>query len=183
MSTRHFTSPLSCGIIRPTILLPEGITEKLSKDELKLMLYHELGHIKKMDMLTNCLQLIVQVIHFYNPLIWYVNRKIRLEREIACDDLVLHTTQGNNKAYADTLVKIVELTSKDARWFSLGIVGVTEPFINMKSRLIEIMKEGRQISTKLSFQSAIFILLFGLLSMPLYSADANHISTIYKREG
>ncbi len=163
--SHKFKSPLACGIFHPTLIFPEHIIEKFSESELRAIINHELAHIKRLDIFTNWFQILVQVFYFFNPLIWYVNRQIRLEREQACDDWVLQTGKENRKTYVDALVKVVELCSKQ-RGFALGIVGVSEPFTLMARRLKMIMDTGRRISTRLSVSVIIGLVLIGLAGMP-----------------
>ena len=159
-------SPLACGILNPTLVFPEDIIEKFTPSELKTIIDHELAHIKRLDILTNWFQILAQVFYFFNPLLWYANRQIRLEREQACDDWVLQVGKEDRKAYADALVKVVKLCS-GGKGFALGIVGVTEPFTLMARRLKMIMDSGRKISTRVSVKVIIGFILIGLVGVPV----------------
>ena len=170
-------SPLACGILRPTLIFPEHIIEKLSQSELRAIINHELAHIKRLDILTNWFQITTQVFYFFNPLVWYVNRRIRLEREQACDDWVLEITKEDRKRYVDALVKVVELCSKQ-RGFALGIVGVSEPFTLMARRLKMVMDTGRKIRTRLSVRMIIGLILVGLIGIPGYAKRESEMEKI-----
>lgn len=97
--------------VRPVIIFPEHIIEKFTEPELRAILYHELAHIKRKDILTNWFQILTQILYFFNPLVWYANRQIRIEREQACDDRVLEGGKEERKSYADALLKVVEICS------------------------------------------------------------------------
>jgi bla regulator protein BlaR1 len=83
------TSPCVCGLIRPTILLPQGLFERVTEPRFRTILLHELAHIKRGDLWVSCLQTIVQIVYIYNPLLWVANATIRQVREQAADETVL----------------------------------------------------------------------------------------------
>ena len=95
--SESFSCPLACGIFRPILIFPQHVITEFRKEELKTVIYHELAHIKRKDIITNWLQIIVQTFYFFNPLVWYANRQMRLEREQACDDWVLQTGKSDRK--------------------------------------------------------------------------------------
>ena len=163
-----FKSPLACGIVRPVIIFPEHIIEKFTESELRAIIYHELAHIKRKDILTNWFQILTQILYFLNPLVWYANRQIRIEREQACDDWVLEGGKEERKSYADALLKVVEICSVRER-FTLGIVGVSETFTLMARRVKMIMDSGRKINTRLSVKLMIGFALIGVMVIPTYA--------------
>lgn len=105
MSADARTMPLTFGMIRPHVLLP-GDAASWSKDKLRLVLSHELAHIKRHDCLTLYLAQLVRAIHWFNPLAHLAVRRMFAERERACDDLVLATTSARPSEYADTLLNL-----------------------------------------------------------------------------
>ena len=78
---RDIAVPTVVGILRPTILLPMSLMAGLSPDQLEAILTHELAHIRRYDHLVNILQRIVEATLFFHPAIWWVSRRIRVERE------------------------------------------------------------------------------------------------------
>ena len=82
-------SPAVCGLWRPTILMPPLLWENLSPDNLRPVLIHELAHVKRADLWVNCLQTTLQIIYFYNPLVWLANAIVRRVREQAVDEMSL----------------------------------------------------------------------------------------------
>ncbi|UCC99760.1 MAG: M56 family metallopeptidase, partial [Phycisphaerales bacterium] len=73
-------SPAVCGLFRPTILMPAALSKKLSREKLKAVLIHELAHTKRGDGWVNLLQTTLQIVYFYNPLVWIANAMIRRVR-------------------------------------------------------------------------------------------------------
>lgn len=102
--------PLVIGYLKPVILLPVKLISSLSAEELELILAHELAHIKRHDYLVNLLQSLAEILLFYHPVAWWINRVIRQEREHCCDDLALSVTE-DARAYAKTLLKLETLKS------------------------------------------------------------------------
>jgi len=103
-------SPLTWGIWRPAILLPFG-AEKWSDEHLIAALLHEWGHIRRRDCLARLLAQMASAIFWVNPLVWMAMRRLRLEQEIACDDMVLGAGIGATD-YANQLVTLV----RSLRW-------------------------------------------------------------------
>ncbi len=166
--TGAFRSPLVCGLLRPTLVLPQHVTEEFNDAELRAIIRHELAHVKRLDVFTNWLQVAAQVFYFFNPLVWFANRQTRLEREQACDDWVLQLSGGERKTYADTLVKVVELCS-GGRSLVPGFVGVSEPFTFVARRLRMIADTGRRISTRLSGKVLGALVILALICIPAYA--------------
>ena len=100
-------SPMALGILRPIIVFPADLVEKLHTDELTLILMHELAHIRRWDNLTLLLQRLVSAVLFFHPAVWLCGRMLRREAEQACDDLVVCAT-GRSEAYACGLAHVAE---------------------------------------------------------------------------
>ena len=100
-------SPMALGILRPIIVFPADLVEKLSADKLSLILMHELAHVRRWDNLTLLLQRLVSAVLFFHPAVWLCGRMLRREAEQACDDLVVCVT-GRSEAYARGLAHVAE---------------------------------------------------------------------------
>ena len=100
-------SPMVLGILRPIIVFPADLVEKLSADKLALVLIHELAHVRRWDNLTMLLHRLVSAVLFFHPAVWLCGRMLRREAEQACDDLVVCAT-GRSEAYARGLAHIAE---------------------------------------------------------------------------
>jgi beta-lactamase regulating signal transducer with metallopeptidase domain len=99
--------PTALGFCRPAVLLPAWALRELSADELKTILLHELAHLRRWDDWTNLAQKFVKAIFFFHPAVWWIDSRLALEREMACDDIVLEQSE-NAKAYATSLVSVAE---------------------------------------------------------------------------
>jgi beta-lactamase regulating signal transducer with metallopeptidase domain len=99
--------PTAVGLLKPVILLPSWILRELSSDELNQILLHELAHFRRWDDWTNLAQQIVKTVFFFHPAVWWIDRKVAVEREMACDDAVLAETRSP-RAYAECLAHLAE---------------------------------------------------------------------------
>jgi hypothetical protein len=79
----------------------------LSAEELKVIVLHELAHLRRWDDWTNLAQKFVKALFFFHPAVWWIDSRLALEREIACDDMVLEQT-ANARTYAASLVSVAE---------------------------------------------------------------------------
>jgi beta-lactamase regulating signal transducer with metallopeptidase domain len=99
--------PSVLGFFRPRILVPPGLAAQMSPAELKHVIVHEMEHLRRGDDWTNLIQKLGLVLFPLNPALAWVERRLCAERELACDDHVLHTGSGR-KAYAMCLAHLAE---------------------------------------------------------------------------
>jgi beta-lactamase regulating signal transducer with metallopeptidase domain len=99
--------PSVIGFFRPRVLIPQMFFEKLSAPELEQIVLHEMEHLRRADDWTNLIQKISLVLFPLNPVLLWVERRLCVERELACDDRVLRVTNAK-KAYATCLVNLAE---------------------------------------------------------------------------
>ena len=105
--SRHISSPLTFGFWKPVILLPIALVNKLSMEETEALIVHELTHIRNHDYLLNWLLVTVETFYFFNPFVWILAQKIKLEREKNCDVQVLDFNYGSI-LYAEALQKTAQ---------------------------------------------------------------------------
>ena len=101
-------APMAVGFFSPVILVPEGLDEQLSADEFEQVAFHELAHIRRGDQWTNLAERLAEAVFFFHPAVVWICRRLRFEREIACDDLVLART-GRTAHYAECLARLAAL--------------------------------------------------------------------------
>jgi hypothetical protein len=106
-SSKDVDRPSVAGFFRPRILLPTAMLEKLSEQELEQILLHEMEHLHRRDDWTNLIQKIALILFPLNPVLSWVERRLCIERELACDDCVLNLTMAR-KAYATCLTNLAE---------------------------------------------------------------------------
>ena len=99
--------PMACGVLRPAVMMPAE-ADAWPVDRLRIVLLHELAHVRRWDCLTHLVAQVACAFHWFNPLAWMAARQVRTERERACDDLVLAAgTHGPD--YADQLLEIARV--------------------------------------------------------------------------
>lgn len=81
------TSPVTAGWWRPVVLVPAALLTGMPPELLQALLAHEVAHIKRHDYLVNLLQSVIETLLFYHPAVWWISRRIRLERELIADHL------------------------------------------------------------------------------------------------
>ncbi len=101
--------PTAIGFFKPAVVIPTWLLNDLSPDELHQIVLHELAHLRRRDDWTNLAQQIVKALFFFHPAVWWIEKKIALEREMACDDAVLAET-SQPRAYAECLAHLAERT-------------------------------------------------------------------------
>ncbi len=121
---RWAVMPMTWGLLRPVILLPDG-ADTWREERLRSVLQHEMAHIRRWDCLTQSLAQIACALYWCNPLVWAAARQLRIEREKACDDQVL--CQGAQPSrYASDLLEAAR-AFRAPRLFPVGAVCMARP--------------------------------------------------------
>ena len=107
--------PTVIGWLKPVILLPVTALSGLTPHQLEAILAHELAHIRRHDYLVNLLQAVVETLLFYHPAVWWLSRRIRVERENCCDDLAVSLC-GDPYTYAQALADLEGLRGTTHRF-------------------------------------------------------------------
>ena len=103
-------APAVIGWFRPVVFLPVTALSGLSEEQLALVIAHELAHIRRFDPFVNVFQVYVETLLFYHPAVWWLNKRIRAEREHCCDDMAVALC-GNAVEYARALTLMEEWRS------------------------------------------------------------------------
>jgi len=169
---RHYTlctspdvdRPSVLGFFHPRILLPPGLAEKLTPAELHQVLLHETEHLRRSDDWTNLLQKLALVLFPLNPALLWVERRLCLERELACDDRVLLAT-GARKAYATCLTQLAEhAILRRGLTLALGALGNRPRQSELSARIHRILRRPQQLLTPAKTRLATATLLLGVLA-------------------
>ena len=140
-STAFLKSPVLAGFLRPRIYLPIHLISDfnagtISATDIRYMLLHELQHYKHKDILIGYLINTVNVFYWFNPLIWYFLKRIRQERELACDSAVLQLLKETEyKSYGNTLINFAETIALSPFPLTMGISGNIK---QLKGRILNI---------------------------------------------
>ena len=158
--------PLTWGIIRPHVLIPVD-AENWPTDQQRAVLLHEFSHIQRWDWLTQTIAQISCAIYWFNPLVWFADRRMRLERERACDDHVL-TNGCRATDYASHLLEIAR-TSRRSAFAARAAVAMAQPsWIEKRLRVILATNRNRRPVTKVAVTVSVLavaclVLLIGVM--------------------
>ena len=169
-------SPAVTGLWRPLLLLPVRFDESLTAQEARMVLRHELTHLKRGDLPLNALLCLLLALHWFNPLLWLAFFKVRLDRETACDAQVLdQEPQAERVAYGHTLLKVESAFGHHG--LSLGFVGIFQRGSALRSRIQSIAKPPTQtVTMKTTLSLGIALLTFlGITKAAPPDTDAPHI--------
>ena len=103
--SRQACGPFVVGVVRAVIVVPVSALTALSPAQLEAVLAHELAHVRRADFLANILQTIIETLFFFHPAVWWIGRRLRVERELCCDDIALGAC-GDPVTYATALVAL-----------------------------------------------------------------------------
>ncbi len=135
-------APAVIGWFRPIVLLPVTALSGLSEDQLAAVISHELAHIRRLDGFINLFQIAAETLLFYHPAVWWLNKRIRAERENCCDDAALAVC-GNPIEYARALTLMEEWRQRPA----LAMAANGSPLVARVARLLGIASPRNRIRT------------------------------------
>ena len=168
--------PMLYGWVKPTIFLPANQITNWTPNQLKHIICHELAHYKCQDILIAHICTILQVLHWFNPLIWFAFYKIRQDREVACDAIALnHLGQEQAKSYGSTLISLLENISMEN--LMPMTVGIAESKKNLKRRLIQITR-FRKPKLVWIFSTVTLIILISFTVFTERMKDSNKKTTM-----
>ena len=164
-------SPAVCGLFRPVILLPRKLVEKLSSEQLHVVLLHELFHLRRGDVWMNCAQALLQIVYWWHPLLWVANARIRRLREEAVDDSVMLALRDHADAYAPTLLEVAKLAFRRPL-LSLGLVGIMESRSALRQRIERLVDFRAPRKAGLTIVSFLAICIFSAVALPMGEAPS-----------
>ena len=141
----RINTPTAVGLVKPAVVIPQWLITELSPAELNQILLHEVAHLQRWDDWTNLAQKIVKALFFFHPAVWWIEKEISLEREMACDDVVL-AESASPRAYAACLVHLAE---KSVVRRSLALAQAAVGRVRQTSlRVAQILNVNRAASAK-----------------------------------
>jgi beta-lactamase regulating signal transducer with metallopeptidase domain/uncharacterized GH25 family protein len=134
LETDAVQSPALFGLFKLRLLVPRGFGGQFNHGELRYVFLHELAHVKRGDLWLNWLVTALQIVHWFNPLLWFGFARLRADRELACDELaLLRAGDHAGTAYGETIVKLLENLNRPAA--IPGLVGILEDKQQMRRRI------------------------------------------------
>lgn len=157
------SSPAVAGLLRPVLLLPAEFDHAFTLAEVRLILRHELTHLKRHDLPVNALMCLLIALHWFNPVLWLAFFKVRADRETACDSQVLaHATHAGRVEYGHALLKVESAFSPLS--LSLGFVGIFQRGAALRSRIrsIAVQRRATPFTSLLTTGSMLLMTFFGI---------------------
>ena len=167
VATRAVCAPAVAGLFRPTLLFPPSFLHDVSQAELRWVILHELGHLRRRDLWSQAVMDCARIVHWFNPLVWLAAKLARFDCELACDESVIRRAGPEAPAaYGGTLLKVLAMPHGNERM--PGAVGILESKEQLKKRIhmiaqFQSVTPGRVIAGTL--------LVFSVAMMSLTRAD------------
>ena len=158
-------APVMMGHLRPLILMPVGLLTGLPAVQIESILLHELAHIRRYDYLVNIVQTSVEALLFYHPLVWWISRVIRSEREHCADDIAAAVT-GDPREYARALVALEESRWRESE-AALAATGG-----NLVKRVRRLLIPAEHPSSVLTIAASVGMLVLGAAGLIGWQAKA-----------
>jgi beta-lactamase regulating signal transducer with metallopeptidase domain len=169
MQTSSEMGPLVAGILRPTVYLPAFLVESALPAQREAMLLHELAHVRRRDTWVAGLQFIAQIIWWFHPLVWWMNRELSRHRERCCDEEVVANLAGRRADYARLLVNVLEAKHRlEPLW---GYPAV-RPVELTRRRLEEIMKRKNMVHARAPWWCWVIVVASAAAVLPGANAAA-----------
>jgi bla regulator protein blaR1 len=155
------------GIVRPVLIWPEGVSERLEDAHLETILAHEVWHVRRRDNLSSAIHMAVEALFWFHPLVWWLGARLLEERERACDEAVVELG-SDREIYAESILKICEFCVESPLACMSGVTGA-----DLKKRMVHIMNAS--LARKLDFSRKLLLSAAGLLAvvMPIFFGLVN----------
>jgi beta-lactamase regulating signal transducer with metallopeptidase domain/peroxiredoxin len=162
--TDEKVSPFLFGVLRSVLVIPAPLAGNVHDEQLRAVFAHEFAHLRRRDPLIGWVLAVCEAVYFFHPVFHFVKRRILFERERACDDWVIATSQTRRSIYAHALINAADV----CRSFSdrVGPVGaVAESFGDLKKRILAIGSNLKP-RARLSTSALVLLLIIGAICMP-----------------
>jgi bla regulator protein blaR1 len=156
-SSPSLLEPGVVGILRPILLLPEGIAQRLTPPQLEAVLAHELCHVRRCDNLFAAIHMVVEATFWFHPLVWWIGARLVEERERACDEGVL-SLGSEPRVYAEAILSVCKLYVESPLACMSGVTGA-----DLRRRLEAIMTNRTVL--KLGFAKKVTLAVAGAAAL------------------
>ncbi len=156
--------PVLAGVIKPVILLPRHIWDDLSTHQVRLIVAHELAHVRRFDNLFLLIQRLAEMFLFFHPAVWLCGWAMRREAESACDDAVL-AVYGGSTQYADSLTRVAEMRDGLTRRLLVNTFAAAESNFSQRVRRILDGRVGR-VTVRVAIGSIVALIIIGCVGLP-----------------
>ena len=151
------------GIRKPVLLLPEGITDRLTPAQLEAVIAHELCHLRRRDNLTAAIHMVVEILFWFLPLVWWIRTQLVAARESACDEEVIRTIDDPH-IYAEGILNVCKFYLESP---SPCVSGVTGADLRKRINAILIARTPRNLNLwrRIVLATAVFAAVAGPVAL------------------
>ena len=161
LSSPTLIEPGVIGVLRPVLLIPDGLHNKLSGEQMQAIVDHEMCHVRRRDNLAAIFHMAVESIFWFHPLVWWMGARLIEERERACDEEVLRL--GNSpETYAESILNVCRFYVQSPLPCASGVTGS-----DLKQRVLHIMTSGIAQSLTLPHKAMLAACAAASLTLPL----------------
>lgn len=167
--------PFTIGLFRPVIYIPQLFCEKSNMATLESVIAHEMVHIKHRDDGWLCLQNLIQIVYFFNPVVWLAGMQLAQVREQLCDAVVLSRKRLDGHAYGNGLLNMIQLNLA-----SDGFCPIPT-FAGEKRRLAERIRciaMTQDFNRKHVIISTLLLFAMGLILLPMGASSIGNVKLI-----
>ncbi|MFT6735018.1 MAG: bla regulator protein BlaR1 [Polaribacter sp.] len=186
----QLTTPSVVGVLSPKIIIPSSFLERFTLQQLAPIVLHEQAHIQRKDTWFALLQEFITVVFWWSPIIRILNKKIHIDRELACD--LRAAQQLSNKQYAQSLVDCARIMVTQNR--SVLAMGLFSQKKELSHRIEQVLKNKKiilpSLLTTIGVCFSLSIATLGAtqqfspkLSLVEAKSDAKHYSLLPSRDG
>jgi len=162
--TRGIAQPFVWGLFQGSIYLPADFVGLNNPQHHRTVLVHELSHVARFDAAVNLIQILAQAIFWFHPFVWWVNKKIRQEREKCCDEMTVAQLSTPPENYTEVIVEALAAERRSGHPVpSLAIVGSIK---DIEERIKTMLRPGKKFYKHPTLVTITAALLLALLAVP-----------------
>jgi TonB family protein len=176
LQSAHPTLLVTWGVVRPKVIVPHS-APGWSDERVRIVLGHELAHIRRRDWLLHLGVQLLRAFHWFNPLVWVAARRLRQESEQACDDSVLRLGI-DGPAYATHLLELARTFSSQRRMWSPAPGIARQSSLERRIRAMVNTRINREPVTRTASAAAALALLAATVVITSFTAAAQTFSTV-----
>jgi len=157
--SRSTLEPGIVGLVRPVLIWPAGLSDRLTDPQLEAILAHEICHVRRRDNANAFIQMIAEATFWFHPLVWWIGARLLEEREFACDEEVVRL-YNQPKTYAESLLTVCKFYLESSLPCVSGVTGST-----LNKRIVQIMQHN--VGATLTYSKRALLLAAGVLAILL----------------
>ena len=173
--------PMVVGWFSPVVLVPASAFTSLSPDQIKALVAHELAHIRRHDHWLNAAQAVIEIVLFFHPVVWWLSREMRIEREFCCDESSVEVT-GNPRLLAEALagMEALRITGPQAMAPASNATALASnggSLMQRIQRILGVRLDGQR--SRLGWHLPVGLALTGVLAL----AGTTYATPVFERGG